>query len=415
MAFSYSGLKNYGKSTLPSVDSWGTNNNILKDPPKSITTRRINKVSETTLLNEMIDDAQDRNAEVIKRFARGVNPMVNVSYSNNHNMSGKIQVSGNTQPRYKLPAFDNGAFRAPIRSEKDLLPLSRQARKTTHMNVNIQDIDYSKRLRECGTDQNTLEVKKNIIRTNIRPTAFYKLEKSATRPSNVKHSVYSRINVSANAGYRPRDITNRIVQKPYANILDNNMKSFATTNPSNLNVYYNNNKFNPERYIQDRNEQSVTTNLSSNLNITNINDVISLSELEKNIKEIPNINYNTNKNGNYKIDYIHKNIDLQTNLPTYNVITNKNENIQKNIKHENEIILENNKPNTSCNSVYSGTKQVNNNATEIILKDKLNLGGYEIIGTKPIEINTHYNPTLKQQRYNTNKIVNQEFKSKFNL
>ena len=38
---SYSGIINYGKATLPSVDSWGTNMNILKDPPKSITTRKI--------------------------------------------------------------------------------------------------------------------------------------------------------------------------------------------------------------------------------------------------------------------------------------------------------------------------------------------------------------------------------------
>ena len=37
---SYSGITNYGKATLPSVDSWGTNMNILKDPPKSITTRK---------------------------------------------------------------------------------------------------------------------------------------------------------------------------------------------------------------------------------------------------------------------------------------------------------------------------------------------------------------------------------------
>ena len=36
---SYSALINNGKITLPSVTTWGTNMNILRDPPKSITTR----------------------------------------------------------------------------------------------------------------------------------------------------------------------------------------------------------------------------------------------------------------------------------------------------------------------------------------------------------------------------------------
>ena len=48
---SYSGITNYGKCTLPSVESWNTNMNILRDPPKSVTTRRIDKVGETNSLN----------------------------------------------------------------------------------------------------------------------------------------------------------------------------------------------------------------------------------------------------------------------------------------------------------------------------------------------------------------------------
>ena len=33
MSFSYSGVVGYGKTTLPSVESWGENMNILRDPP----------------------------------------------------------------------------------------------------------------------------------------------------------------------------------------------------------------------------------------------------------------------------------------------------------------------------------------------------------------------------------------------
>ena len=60
MSISYSGLSNYGKATLPSVDTWGTNMNILKDPPKSIQTRRIDRVGQTSDITSMIDDSENR-------------------------------------------------------------------------------------------------------------------------------------------------------------------------------------------------------------------------------------------------------------------------------------------------------------------------------------------------------------------
>ena len=57
---SYSGLVNYGRVTLPSVETWGTNMNILKDPPKSIMTRKIDKVGDTSSITEMIDQSGNR-------------------------------------------------------------------------------------------------------------------------------------------------------------------------------------------------------------------------------------------------------------------------------------------------------------------------------------------------------------------
>ena len=89
---SYSGLVNYGASTLPSVESWGTNMNILRDPPKSIHTRRITKVGETSSITEMIDESGDRAAEAILVYPRGINPMVGVSYSNYGNNGGGGQI-----------------------------------------------------------------------------------------------------------------------------------------------------------------------------------------------------------------------------------------------------------------------------------------------------------------------------------
>jgi len=419
MVFSYSALNNYGKSTLPSVESFGTNNNIIRDPPKSIMTRRINKISDTNLLNEMIDESEDRNSECIQRFARGVNPMVNVSYSNSNNMSGKNysgqQSSLNLHQVYKRPAFDNGAFRPPVRTENQLLPLSRMARKTTHINVNKSNVDYSKKLRECGTDQNTIQVKKATIKTSIRPTAVYKIQRSAEKPSDVKHAIYSRINVSANSGRRTRDITSQHVQTPTNNILNNNIHMYANTNPSDLNVIYNTSNMDTERFLQDTNSHSATTNIVSNLNISNIHDVSDLSNLQSNIQSLSNVNYTTNKQGFDKIEYIHSDKELENNLPHYNAQTNKSENIYKNIRHENVLQLENNKPNVQCNSQISGNKQVFNSSRKVVLPRTLELGGYNNATSEPLAINQHQIPTLKQKRYNMNKIINENLKSKYNL
>ena len=74
---SYSSITNRGKVTLPSVDSWG-NLNIMRDPPKSITMRRIDKVGSDSTITKMQDES-DRSSECILRFARGVNPSVSVS------------------------------------------------------------------------------------------------------------------------------------------------------------------------------------------------------------------------------------------------------------------------------------------------------------------------------------------------
>ena len=43
--------------TLPSVESWGTNDEpIQRDPPKSLWTRKIDKVSETQEITRMIGE-----------------------------------------------------------------------------------------------------------------------------------------------------------------------------------------------------------------------------------------------------------------------------------------------------------------------------------------------------------------------
>jgi len=122
---SYDGLTTSRKATLPSVEMWGTNMNILKDPPKGIFTRRNDKVGQTqgTLIAQ--EESGDRIAECINVYARGVNPMVSVSYDNYSNNSGAHGTLRNQG--VKLP-YRPEVFRPPVLRAEDLMPLSRQPR-----------------------------------------------------------------------------------------------------------------------------------------------------------------------------------------------------------------------------------------------------------------------------------------------
>jgi hypothetical protein len=165
MSISYSGIVNYGKVTLPSVDTWSTNMNIMRDPPKSITTRKIDKVGETMAISEAIDASGDRTSEAITRYAKGVNPMVSVSYSDH---GGKSLNSSNITGQAFLPyrVVRDGAFRPPVRRQEDLLPLSRMPRIWTTARTQPYVPEYTRRIKNCGTAENTKEVKTTLLRAN---------------------------------------------------------------------------------------------------------------------------------------------------------------------------------------------------------------------------------------------------------
>lgn len=147
---SYSGLRTSAKATLPSVEMWGTNMNILKDPPKSIHTRRIDKVGQTQSVLNAQDQSGDRIAEAINVYARGVNPMVAVSfdnYSNNAGRSSPFQNNKNVSLPYKVTTF-----RPPIMRQEDLLPLSRLPRNWfySYTNPSFPDVVQATQCNETG-------------------------------------------------------------------------------------------------------------------------------------------------------------------------------------------------------------------------------------------------------------------------
>jgi hypothetical protein len=165
MAFSYSGMRNYGKASLPSVEDWGTNKNILRDPPKSITTRRRDKVSDTSFLTQEIQDSGDRMAGAIMAYPRGVNPMVGVSYGN---------ARGNQQAKLPYRIADHGAFRPPVLAPVDLLPLSRMPRNTTTIYETVYNPDYTKKL-SCEPEKRAVKV--DPLKTNAVSSFYMKVAK----------------------------------------------------------------------------------------------------------------------------------------------------------------------------------------------------------------------------------------------
>ena len=201
MSFSYSGVRGHKQIvTLPSVDSWGTNNNILKDPPKSIMTRKIDKVGQTSSITELIDNSGNRACEAILQFARGVNPCVSVDYGNAANNGGQrvngmcssnVGNSGNQigsgQAYLPYRIARDGAFRPPIKSPIEDLPLSRQPRTNTSAFTKKQFVDYTKKLTCPGGNYRAVTDSK--LKACVRPTATYKTNPQYVEPFEVKYVI----------------------------------------------------------------------------------------------------------------------------------------------------------------------------------------------------------------------------------
>ena len=392
MSISYSGLVNHGKVTLPSVDTWGTNMNILRDPPASITTRRINKVGDTSNITSMIDDSGNRACEVIQVYARGVNPFVSVDYGNQGNNGGQLS-GGITEGVYpgraaKLPysVMRDGSFRPPVMLQGDLLPLSRLPRVWTSSFTQPGFADFSRKMRTCGTAENTKEVKTSTLKSFIRPTAVYKIETPISEPFEVKYVIQPTIKINATSGTRTLDIKQQHVGRPTKEIDEKHVNIMAqSTKSSNITSYVDNNNFNPERYLQDTNAHFVSSNLSSNNNHTSIEDVLDLTNLPVHL-ELRNISTTAAFSGNEQNNYLHDDIKLSRNLPEYETKTNRgDQRINKNIQHENNIELQRNMPMNSFASNPTARGFSDHGSRDAYLAPKIQPGGFSVPAQIPMQ------------------------------
>ena len=321
MSLSYSALTNHGKITLPSVDTWGTNMNLIKDPPKGITTRRIDKVGQTSSITDMIDDSGSRACEAILQYSRGVNPMVSVSYNNGKSMNGQgLQTNGSKQAFLPYRVNREGAFRPPINTQYNLLPLSRQPRIWTSSFTNKAFPDFSKKVMMQGDCDTTKEVKTKMLKASVRPTAVYKIETPLDKPYEVKYNIQQTLQKSANAGIKTTDRTTQHVLEPTKEINNNMSHAFAQSNIQDV-KYVDNNNFNPDRYIQDANAHSVDTAKAANyIQMGNLDDFVDMGDVR--VKDNINIDYQTALRGNEKMDYIHGDLFQERNLPYYTAESN---------------------------------------------------------------------------------------------
>jgi hypothetical protein len=324
---SYSALNNYGKSSLPSNDGWGQLN-ILKDPPKSIHTRRVDKVGETSSITEMVDESGNRSCEAISLYARGVNPSVSVSYSNDGNNGGQ-RVGGNittqgcptTQAFSPYTIIKDGAFRPPIRRQEDLLPYSRRPRVFFKQDTNPSLPDYSKKMLTCGEAKDYKAVKTETLRASIRPTVRYKMNTAIQEPFEIKYSIQPVLNISATSGTRTRDITSQFVKTPTKEIDTNNMHAYAQSN-KNQDRYINNSTFKTDKYIQESNVHSAETNKNQDRYVNN-----SILKTDKYIQESNVHSAETNRNRDiYVNDSNFSTVKYIQNSNTHSAQTNKRQN-----------------------------------------------------------------------------------------
>lgn len=335
----YHGVVGYGKATLPSVESWGSNMNILRDPPRSIQTFRKDKVGSTSEITQMIDEAGDRIGEMIKPYARGTNPFVAVSYSNNANNAGQrvnnSRTGGGTNSEAFLPyrIMRHGAFRFPVKTQRELLPLSRLPRTATSMLSNPMMVDFSKKAMCPTTDERTKQVKSQVLRTCVRPTAIFNISTPISEPYDTRNHVKDLMNVSAESGLQPmsKPITNSEFYSQAVN--ENVLHPELNVNMGNSSMRKDAeiSHFSTENYIQEPFSLDVRTK-PSQANVTSIADLFGDLDQGMNVKNTLSVSRETAKSSALK-NYDHyssRDMELNRNVPVHSARTNKAQNIQMN-------------------------------------------------------------------------------------
>lgn len=443
--------------TLGAVEDWGTNTNILRDPPRSLFTRRIDKVGQNTDINTLIDDSADRIVEGVQVFARGVNPMVSVSYNNQSNNAGSFsKVANRGQAFLPYTIMEGGAFRPPVRNPRDLLPLSRLPRVWFSRDAPISKPDYSK-TKQQPNDYRAVRDAADMVRSyDIRPNQsasinVKSLEHFISDPKaaiNEKHinveghsgtrsrdiSSYTRDNVDRNKGAMEEKLISAFaqsnkVQERSQNLSDlsinekryiqNHLSHQEYTNPNRMTAQgLDQLSIDEKRYIQNVLQAPSTTNKTSNINaktIDQLNDANRRMTVKDNM-----IQYNKDSGiRTYTRDGdVARPVLDELNVPQHSKTTQISDSrVYHRVAHDKDLEFERNRPMTSATANITKLEDLNSmnlSSREARLEPTLKKGGFHNVGYKP----TNDRADLIAHRKETDKdrlrqSVNQQF-TRFN-
>lgn len=259
---------------------------ILRDPPKSIHTRKKERVDMSNV-TYMLRSDDTRINEGVSYLQRGVNPMVDISYNNSGGGSRTTTMS-NIQASNPYKVMKNGAFRPPMFTQEDLLPLSRQKRPESAVssnpglnNMNIHNLESMIDREEIHSSID--KTKLNYIA--VRPTASFNIQlpqevfSSSAINQNVLHT-------SATASIQGPSVNSLISTDPL-NVTRDVLYSTTTANPSTQNNINRDDSIDVNNYIKDN---VILQNISPNFSILLYNpDTRNYSEVFASTREKLNI------------------------------------------------------------------------------------------------------------------------------
>lgn len=183
---------------------------IFRDPPKSIHTRRRDNVEIGDIMYQIEED-NSRINEGVNEFARGVNPMVAVSYSNHGNGATTTSLNQN-QASNPYKVAKDGAFRPPMYMIEDLLPLSRMRRDRYSVTSNPSK-------NELTTNNPSItanHIDRRQINKSLHPTAVFRKDVRINNGDNIKVKSFTPLPFTTSVGSSNtiNDITRDNVVKP---------------------------------------------------------------------------------------------------------------------------------------------------------------------------------------------------------
>jgi hypothetical protein len=345
--------------TLPSVESWGTNMNIQRDPPKALWTRKIDKVSQTQEITRMIGEGGgDRICEMIKVYPRGINPHVAVSYSNYGTNGGQNRQTTNAgtmgrnkassdgrsaltgQAKLPIPLINYGAFRPPVLRQEELMPLSRQPRTSTQAWTQRGFANYVKKT-ECPKPKDLRQIVDEPIRTNVRPTKTITKGQLLIEPFEIRQVIANPIKTPGMSGIRSMDRTlknNSDVNGRVKDALEGNIVTNLIHPIKGGKLVRD---INPNKYVTDVTYSNVTVNKGARkitlLKETKGNLPVNYDHINVSASAGINIPNATPLTDNY-------NYELNRPIPSHQRVSNKSSNIHRRIDNQTHRVLDRNRP-----------------------------------------------------------------------